>query len=60
MLQNNFPRDEYTFEYAVMKGKQSFSSSQAPCNLDNIKWLLQNNFPYNTSDYNKYTQMINE
>ena len=48
MLQNDFPKDEYIFEYAAING-----------NLDNMNWMLRNNFPYNIRDYNKYIQIVN-
>ena len=64
MLLNDFPKHNDTFKYTVKNDKQSFSSStsltRAPCNLENMKWMIQNNFPYDNNDYNKYTRMVNK
>ena len=39
---------------------EAFTYAAKNGNLENMKWMLQNNFPYHDRDYNKYTRMINE
>ena len=76
MLQNDFPKDKWTFTYTAENGnldnmkwmlqndfprdELTFMYAALNGNLDNMKWMLQNNFPYYTNDYNKYTRMVNK